>query len=237
MRTHDAAALDVGLTKWPTMLVTGDPVTREQAAEIIIRTTPLYYLSCNDRAWSSQVYAAFGIEADRTLSEHTFWPAYESVETTRHRLGVLELQYLWNARIASSYIHGPHGWMSWDGTVRQVHGCIGKWPDAGTIYEEWQQIATAFPYLTLQCQLLVDHSQWDDPDPPPPVPVVDFYVEGGAVAAGTPNGILTPIEEPNMEAAATMIAYMDPSVRERGCTLHTLQWAIALTEAKRKAVV
>ena len=37
--------LDISLPKWPHMVVAGKAVTKEQAAEIIIRTTSLWFSS------------------------------------------------------------------------------------------------------------------------------------------------------------------------------------------------
>jgi hypothetical protein len=41
---------DLGLPKWPALLVVGKPVTRAQAMEIILRTDDLYF-SSNDRSF------------------------------------------------------------------------------------------------------------------------------------------------------------------------------------------
>ena len=42
---------ELGLPKWPALLVVGKPVTREQAMEIILRTDDLYF-SSNDRPFN-----------------------------------------------------------------------------------------------------------------------------------------------------------------------------------------
>lgn len=43
------------LTKWPRLLVTGTPVTEEQANEILVRTANLWLLPGNDRDWTATV--------------------------------------------------------------------------------------------------------------------------------------------------------------------------------------
>ena len=46
--------MNCSLPKWPALLVVGDRVTTDQAAEIIVRTAG-YAFCTNDRAWHRQI--------------------------------------------------------------------------------------------------------------------------------------------------------------------------------------
>ncbi|PWI16039.1 hypothetical protein DI272_19095 [Streptomyces sp. Act143] len=139
------------LTKWPRLLVTGQPVTEEQANDILIRTANLWLMHTNDREWTAIVGEVLGMEN----GPHGFWTP-DSTKAAVERLRCLDLEWLYTSRIASSWIGGPHGWCNWDGTIGSTNYNIGKWPDVESVTEEWQQIAAAFPYLDLRAQLVTD---------------------------------------------------------------------------------
>jgi len=137
------------LTKWPLLLVTGQPVTEEQANEILIRTVNPWVLAVNDRAWNATVARILGIE----LNDHGHF-THGSITEACERLKTIELEFLYNSRVSSAWIGGPHGWCDWDGRIGCSNYNIGKWPDAESVTEEWQRIAEAFPYLDLTAQLV-----------------------------------------------------------------------------------
>lgn len=58
---------NIGLPKWPALVVKGTPVTREQAMEIIIKTDGLYFCS-NDREFEKDLYSLI-YELDNVLIE------------------------------------------------------------------------------------------------------------------------------------------------------------------------
>lgn len=150
-------------TKWPRLLVTGQPVTEEQADEILIRTDS-WHMMANDRGWAQQlceVAAEFGYPppcGSRASTEENLarWRKWDTWTTN---LGVLDLGYLNNDRIISSWIGGPHGWCDWDGTIGCTTYNIGKWPSTDELTKEWQTIAAAFPYLTLTAQVVEDEGE------------------------------------------------------------------------------
>ncbi|WP_328427847.1 hypothetical protein [Streptomyces sp. NBC_00443] len=144
------------LSKWPRLLVTGTPVTEEQANEILIRTANLWLLHVNDREWNATVGDVLGVEAGK----FGFWTP-ESTRAAATELRCLELQWLYTSRISSSWIGGPHGWCDWDGTIGAANYNIGKHPDVETVTDEWQRIAAAFPYLDLRAQLVTDEGEGD----------------------------------------------------------------------------
>lgn len=206
-----------GLPKWPECRVEGMNVSPEQAMEILIRTDG-WYVSTNDQAWQAHVYHLAGVPQDLTRSR-TDWGLWDPF-LEQHR--VLDLEYLNNDQIASCYIGGPHGWCSWDGTVAQ-RGCnIGKWPSVDTVYEEWQRIAEAFPFLSLRCQLFSGEECEAGS-----VPVVEYVVAEGSVRMCEPQEPL----EPSVRPAFSYKALTEP-YGERGCTPAMLKEALRITRER-----
>lgn len=158
----------VWLGKWPRLIVVGQPVTEEQANEILVRTDD-WYLTGNDRHWTRLVAGVAGIELD----EHG-WTRFAPVREFRRSVGVLDLQYLGNDQIISSWIGGPHGWCDWNGAIGCANYNIGKHPSAAEVLDDWRTIATAFPYLDLTSQLVAEEGEADRP-------AVEFRVSGGRV--------------------------------------------------------
>lgn len=208
-------------TKWPRLLVAGDPVTADQAAEIIARTThwPPYI---NDKAWQQLILSELHrighpVEPHRGGEMDAFGNYWRAVDAWRRDRGILNLSYLHNSRVGSSWIYGPHGWVDWDGTIGAGGWNVGKWPSDEEVTEDWTSIAAAFPYLRLTAQLVENEGegglagQWTiangevvhDPTPVDFIkPVPAFGDGGGYLFAGlTPGG-------------------------ERGCTVEQLQHAL-----------
>ena len=137
------------LPKWPCILVHGESVTPEQAAEIIIRTDP-WWFSSNNAEVEGRYRIRAGLAAKRGYGSEDL--ARQTAQELRFR--VLPLEYLNNEQIMSTWVHGVHGWCHWDGTISAGSFNIGKWPSIAEVYAEWTIIAEAFPFLNLTCQLL-----------------------------------------------------------------------------------
>lgn len=137
-------------SKWPRLLVVGDPVPVALAEEILVRTDG-WYLSTNDKPYLRKLCAALGAAMDGWGS--ISWTATKSI---RRRVGALHLDYLRNERIVSAWIGGPHGWCDWDGRIGCSTHSIGKWPTWDAVNGEWISIAAAFPALSLMAQLVED---------------------------------------------------------------------------------
>ena len=154
------------LTKWPRLIVIPakpEPLTREQANEILIRTNSPYLYS-NDHAWERTVREILG----HPRKSSTEGPSaggirawIEAEEEWRAGLGILDLHYLYNSRIMSAWIGGPKGWVDWDGNVGCSTWNIGKWPSYEEVQEDWDAIAAAFPYLDFHAQLITDEGDGD----------------------------------------------------------------------------
>lgn len=209
-----AAALKASLPKWPAMTVMGEAVSRDQAAEILIRTNP-WYQTCNDHEWENLVWKAIGVK----VSDSAFpSPDTDSLREAEQRLRSIPLSYLHNHRVMSSWIGGPHGWCHWHGDIHTVNYNIGKWPQPEEVLGDWQRIAEAFPFLNLRCQL------WSGETSEEAItPVVEYIVRQGRVRAATPK---KPLLYPSCE-----LEWGSPFRlgRERGCDIEVLQRAIQLT--------
>lgn len=164
------------LPKWPALLVYGKKITKEQAWEIILRTTNYYYLNGNDPIWNKKVYNILGLVAD-----DIGYPTLESVRKIQEDFNVLNIEYLLNKRITSSYIGGPHGWCDWNGNIFCNSYNIGKWPYSKGIFEEWLEIAKAFPFLDLTSQLY-SGEQCEDCEP-----VIKYRIKDGEVFVEEPD--------------------------------------------------
>jgi len=202
----------VTLPKWSALTVTGNPVTREQAAEILIRTNSWY--GCNDRKWEAAVWQSIGLE-----KETGYGLSYE--ERKEVNLGLLTLDYLVNDRIMSCWIGGTKGWCDWNGNIRTRNYNIGKWPTVEEVQIEWEVIAQTFPYLDLRAVLWSQEAGQPENDP-----LVEFIVREGKVEVS--ENPTHPVLEPEY----TFSDGYDYRA-ERGCSLETLHWAIDLT---RKAI-
>jgi len=207
------------LPKWPALLVQGEKVTKEQAKEILIRTDSFSF-SSNDNAFSAElnniVYNVKGkswelIEDLQKKFGFDWNQAWDYQTEKQNEVGVLELQYLHNSRIVSSWIGGPHGWCDWDGNIQTSNYNIGKWPSIEEVYEEWKIIARAFPFLKLRAQLM--NCEACETDAIDPKPVVEFIVENGTITMVEPESQLLEMTEIDFKGR-----FLNP-LAERGCTI------------------
>ena len=210
-------ALSVDLPKWPAMTVMGDRITPAQAAEVIIRTNEWHH-GCNDRAWRRLVWEAIGAKVTVTNGHEN--SDFASVEAARERLRGLRLNYLYNSRVMSSWVGGPHGWCDWNGDVHATNYNIGKWPSVHEVRAEWAAIAEAFPFLRLRCQLWSGETSEDGTRP-----LVEFAVARGKVRTLVPQ---EPLLQPRFDEASDFSGLFQPG-RERGCDEAKLRWAIEQT--------
>lgn len=232
---------DVSLPKWPAMVVRGQRVTREQAAEIIVRTTQ-WPVSSNQHDFDAKANIAAGFNGvpEWRMPEIKNEPndvrvkrlneAFNREAAVRDELGVIGLQYLANSQISSSYIGGPHGWCNWNGDIFTDSYNIGKWPTVEEVASEWAEIAMAFPFLSLICQLF-SGEQCEEGT----VPLVEFLVGDGQVVTRQP----TPGVEWNpcsLDLDFDPLSFLSPT-REIGTTIQNLEWAVRVTREalKRKA--
>lgn len=224
MKRLNRNPLEIRLPKWPALTVVGERVTPDQAAEIIIRTDS-WHFGCNDQDLTRQLRRAAGLspEGSRVSDCKEFLKDMDHDDLVKSRYRVLNIEYLHNARIVSSYIDGPHGWCDWYGRIECSSYNIGKWPDAETVFEEWLLIARAFPFLRLRSQLYnVETSE-------PGEPVVEYAVWDGNVEAKIPEYELKRREDFSANSAYALI-FTPPGIRESGCSIQQFERALELAE-------
>jgi len=193
----------IGLPKWPGCDVTGDSITPDQAMEILVRTNGTYFDS-NDREFEEIVEEIFFTAIPHPEWEENWWtikpdymtPAekariqwnnyWKRSEQYSEEMGMLDIQYLTNDRVVSSYIGGPNGWCDWLGNIYLRGKNIGKWPSTTEVFHEWKTIAEAFPFLNLTCRLLSNEAGYEDEGEPPVIAIV-YEVSGGGVKVRLPN--------------------------------------------------
>ena len=226
----------IGLPKWPALVVSGKPVTREQAMEIIIRTDGLSFCS-NDRQFERQLNKiVYDVECsyielnDKLKEIHGFenWnDTYNFQEEKVKEVGSLEnLSHLNNSQILSSWIGGLHGWCSWDGNIQTSNYNIGKWPSIKGVFNEWKIIANAFPFLDLKSQLFsheAGEENWETRELVPINPVIEFTVKDGNVTMSIPE---YPLKNPNLS-----LDILSPG-RERGCSIEQFEKAYNFCKEK-----
>lgn len=211
--------------KWPALLVEGDRVTKDQAAEIIVRTFPRYFIT-NDRSWEKLVRKKFGLPAVR---ESSSMPVFEQEEKAFDALGMLRLNYLHNDWIMSAWVGGPHGWVDWNGRVFTANYNIGKGPSPGDVRREWDAIAKAFPFLKLKAQLMSGETCEEGTHV-----IAEYKVaRGKVVRSKVPGKVICGGPADEVEDFARHLAFPS-SLRERGCTEEQLDHAIAIVKAKLK---
>lgn len=210
-----AKKFEVTLPKWPALTVGGWSVTKEQAAEIILRTTP-QWMSSNNRPWVATVCRILGVPLD----PHGTGPDWREVERFRTAIGAVPLSYLHNQQIMTSYVGGPHGWCHWDGTIATRNYNIGKWPTVEGVEADWLELAKAFPYLDLYCQL------WDGETCNATKPLVQYRVKDGTVKVQAPRKAMKP---PVFESGDIGFG------TEPGCSSRCLEDAVEITRRALRA--
>ena len=222
MESRMGSEQEIGLPKWPALVVVGDVISKEEAAEILIRTSGPY-MSCNDKDWMVQVAAVMGY----TMNEQGYGYDWESVEEVRKELQMIKLEYLGNDRIMSCWIGGSKGWCDWQGNIFSNNYNVGKWPTVEDIEKEWGLIAAAFPFLKLKSQLFDKESGEEGGKP-----VIQFDVEAGKVIVSRPK---QPLMQP---VSASLDGFIASALNggvlehERGCDIATLIKAIDITRGR-----
>jgi hypothetical protein len=173
---------DYGLPKWPQMVVSGRPVTADQAMEIIRRTDSFLCngYGGNDHDWNARMKHRLGMpDTDRMTAENStpkqFHAAWGRLEAWQRAWGCIETEYVHNNWLSTAFIGGPHGWCRPDGRIEYSDN-VGKWPSAESVESDWRTLATEFPFLHLAATLMSGESCEDHRRP-----VCTILVREGAV--------------------------------------------------------
>lgn len=210
----------INLPKWPQMIVTGMPVTVDQAKEIIRRTDTFFswpWGAGNDRLYASRVCEALAIPPDGQWEEQNTW---------RDRWEFVSTEYVLNSWIAGSFIGGPHGWCHPDGRIGFVDN-VGKWPSVEDVLGDWMVLADTFTFIQAGITLMSGESCEEGVEP-----LVKFRVSGGKawvvdlaedVHAGRPPAVRRGDRTPTMEEDVQAIVHR---YRERGISWEWIEeWA------------
>lgn len=146
-RVRRGPSFSLPMNKWCKILVVGDPLTREQTNEVLLRTNNSW--TGQDDYWNDELAAIAGIELDQYG-----YPDWQQYRQATRELGLLNLEYMGNSRIVTSYIGGPHGWVDWRGRVHANSYNVGKNPSEAEIGDELAAIAKEFRYLRMIVQVL-----------------------------------------------------------------------------------
>lgn len=208
--------LNKSLPKWPALLVIGKRITKDQAAEIIIRTQNFYFCT-NDKTFERQLLDATNIKYKKKKEYNFVDLDFDSVREAAKKYNCLEIEYLQNHQICTSYVNGPYGWCNWEGNIFCNSFNIGKWPETGIIYEEWKLIAKEFPFLEIKSQLFNEEHCEDNISP-----IIQFNIKDGKVNVVEPEFLGDVISDINFD--------IFNANRERGCTLEQYKKALKICE-------
>jgi hypothetical protein len=224
--------LQKSLPKWPQMIVSGKSVTPDQASDIIFRTDSFLTDYCewsggNAKEFNNWYREIAGLNYLREKYEvntieglRYIWDIHTQL---RESLGYIKTEYVHNSWASCAFIFGPHGWCHPDGTI-QYSDNIGKWPDIQEVLNEWNRIASAFPYLDLNVTLMNGEGCEDFI-----CPVVNIRIVDGIATLQEPNlTVHSQIEDlvndkSKLMDAAYKISYQDPVSRECGLSKSTYE--------------
>ena len=186
--TFDLSTID--LPKWPQMLVTGVPVTPEQAKEIIRRTDVFFVHAYggNNKNYINRIAVELGIPM-RKASWSRPYENVQEIDTSKFfdewttTWGAISTNYVKNDWIGSSYIYGPYGWCHLDGTIGFVDN-IGKWPSVSEVVEDWQTLLKEFPFLDVGVTIM-DREHCEEFLEP----LVSIVVKDGKVEVVSPRDV------------------------------------------------
>jgi hypothetical protein len=185
---EDAQQLD--LPKWPQLTIVGQPVTEEQAKDIIFRTDDFLhdvneFSGGNDREWDEWARQTLGLQRfleackiEVADGDHlpTNWWLYDMYESMiKLQDGAISSGYVYNRWASSCFIYGPAGWCNPDGAISFGYN-VGKWPEIEEIAKDFSAILNAFPYVKLSATVYSDEHSTEGSEP-----VAYFVVGNGEV--------------------------------------------------------
>jgi hypothetical protein len=206
----------VVLPRWVAFVVSGDTVTTDQAAEIIIRTDSFRFGSLQS-TYVRSLYFSVGHSLKGIKDP---FKVTEEINKMRGSVKSLPLSFLNTDRISSSFVGGVTGWCDWDGTISSKGTNLGKHPDVISVLIELKTIAKAFPFLSMSVQVFNKESCYAmDRDF---IPLVEYRVHGGKVKAFKPDELLfRPIDIDNVHRGYHPKVSFDVTkdVKKLGCSV------------------
>lgn len=177
------------LGKWPRLVAIGKRVSREQADDIIFRTTT-WMPSTNDRNYEKHLLEITGFpkKIDYSVEQKEGREAYvkhvnevwdKQDKWRKAHMVVEDLQYLHTDRIASCWVGGPHGWINWNGNIACGNYNVGKRPEPKELLEDCQILARSFPFLEMDMLFLAEEGEGPE--------VLHFVISKGEVTSVKPD--------------------------------------------------
>ncbi|AFH14851.1 hypothetical protein LU11_gp320 [Pseudomonas phage Lu11] len=178
---------DLGLPKWPQIMIVGDSVTEEQALDIILRTDKFITgisepMSRRFTQLRALIHKQSGMDAIvKAANKHdhegvVFFLKYHAQKYIRDALGFCSFECIHNTWAASSYLHGAYGFCSPEGKIFYCDNSRGSYPSTQSYYEDLLALAEAFPYLRFKSSMY-GGEHCDDAVKC----VISFVVENGTV--------------------------------------------------------
>lgn len=201
------------LPKWPQLMIVGDPVSEDQAKEIIFRTETFLtdaseYAGGNNKGFNASYLRESGMDVLKGLCPGDWMYSHTVMQHVRARIGFVSLDYVHNTWASSSYIFGPYGFCSPDGDIYYNHN-LGKYPGVQEVYNDFVRIAQAFPFLKFKASLYSgEHCEENTHC------VVSFIVQSGEVQITDEDFNLRQFNQPHDFALA--VQKMQDSDREQG---------------------
>ena len=177
--------------------MSGEPVTPEQADEIIRRTDSFFTWGCgNDKGRLAEIRRILRMPEEPThgCKPEEFRSYWDASERFKEEWGLLRTEYIHNDYVASSYIGGANGFVQLDGVVLHTKN-VGKYPSGEGILRELETIATAFPFLKAEAVLMNNEHCVEGLEP-----VIGYRISGGAVSVFDPDeGLWATVPPPQGE--------------------------------------
>lgn len=212
---------NLGLPKWPQLMIVGDNVTEEQAADIIFRTETFLtdsheWSGGNNKAFNERYRRESGLEEITNIAGKDWCFSADAERHLRARIGFVDLEYIHNTWASSSFIGGPYGFCSPDGAIFYSDN-IGKYPSVEAVYNDLCAIAKAFPYLNFKASLY-SHEGGEEVDDRKVI--VSFVVSCGDVTLNTEDYDLRKWYNPR--SMSDMINSLNRHDREQGLPYKTV---------------
>ena len=165
---------NIGLPKWPQLMIVGDDVTVDQAKDIIFRTDDFLtdgscYAGGNEREFNKNYRQDCGFPDDKDFE------AMKLSFRVREKIGFVNLNFVVSQWASTCFVGGPHGFCSPKGKIF-FQDNVGKYPSVEEVYEDFVKIAEAWPFLNFKASLYSGESCESDA-----VCLVSFVVSNGKV--------------------------------------------------------
>lgn len=208
--------MNIGLPKWPQLIIVGEDIPVEIAKEIIFRTDDFLtdasdYSGGNAKDFNKLYRAKSGLHLfnDEVEGKSFQRTNYDKQERLREILDFVHLGYVYNRWASSAFAYGPTGFCSPEGKILFTHN-IGKYPSTEEVYNDFVEIAKAFPMLDMKAALYdLESCQDEDENGNPKQFLVGFIIKNGEVTI-TGEDLFLHLDERVENASYNFLDFADP---------------------------